>query len=63
MAIAKSRASKAGDWGINLVLVLLAIFMLAPFWWVLVNSFSTYADAVRTHRLCLAITEAIGGSA
>lgn len=45
MAIAKSRASKAGDWGINLVLVLLAIFMLAPFWWVLVNSFSTYADA------------------
>lgn len=45
MAIAKRRASKAGDWAINLVLVLLAIFMLAPFWWVLVNSFSTYADA------------------
>jgi multiple sugar transport system permease protein len=45
MAIAKSRASKAGDWGINLVLVLLAVFMLAPFWWVLVNSFSTYREA------------------
>jgi multiple sugar transport system permease protein len=45
MAIAKRRASKAGDWAINLVLVLLAVFMLAPFWWVLVNSFSTYADA------------------
>jgi multiple sugar transport system permease protein len=45
MAIAKSRAATAGDWGINLVLVLVAVIMLAPFWWVLVTSFLSYDDA------------------
>lgn len=45
MAIAKSRAATAGDWGINLVLVLVAVTMLVPFWWVLVTSFLSYDDA------------------
>lgn len=45
MAIAKSRAATAGDWGINIVLVLVAVTMLAPFWWVLVTSFLSYGDA------------------
>jgi multiple sugar transport system permease protein len=45
MAIAKSRAATAGDWGINFVLVLVAVTMLVPFWWVLVTSFLSYDDA------------------
>lgn len=45
MAIAKSRGAVARDWGINVVLVLLAVVMLAPFWWVMVTSFLSYDDA------------------
>lgn len=45
MAIAKSRGAIARDWGINVILVLVAVIMLAPFWWVMVTSFLSYGDA------------------
>lgn len=45
MAIAKSRGAVARDWGINVILILVAVVMLAPFWWVIVTSFLSYDDA------------------
>lgn len=45
MAIAKSRGAIARDWGINVMLILVAVIMLAPFWWVMVTSFLSYEDA------------------
>jgi multiple sugar transport system permease protein len=45
VAIAKGKGAIARDWSINVVLVLLALVMLAPFWWVMVTSFLSYEDA------------------
>lgn len=35
-----------GDWGLNSILVLLGLLMMAPFFWVLVNSFIPQASAL-----------------
>jgi multiple sugar transport system permease protein len=45
MAVGPRGIARAGNWSINLLLIALAVLMMAPFWWVLANSFLSYGSA------------------
>jgi len=45
MAITRKQTSRIANWGLNVILILFAILILAPFWWVLVTSFLSYDEA------------------
>ena len=45
MAITRKQTSRIANWGLNVILILLALLIMAPFWWVLVTSFLSYDEA------------------
>ena len=46
MAVSRKQTAKLANWGLNLVLILIALLIMAPFWWVLVTSFLAYKEAL-----------------
>jgi multiple sugar transport system permease protein len=45
MAVSRKQTAKLANWGLNLILILIALLIMAPFWWVLVTSFLAYKEA------------------
>jgi multiple sugar transport system permease protein len=43
--MSRKLTGRLANWGLNLVLILIALLIMAPFWWVLVTSFLSYDDA------------------
>ena len=40
--MSRKMTGRLANWGLNLVLILIALLIMAPFWWVLVTSFLSY---------------------
>lgn len=43
--MSRKMVGRLANWGLNLVLILIALLIMAPFWWVLVTSFLSYSEA------------------
>ena len=43
--MSRKMTGRLANWGLNLVLILIAVLIMAPFWWVLVTSFLSYNEA------------------